>query len=135
MKLTLRELFLLVVIAAMGCWDSSNKPLSVKPADQSQPFSGVIRFVNESEKDIWVDRLEGFERNWACGQLGAGQDASVHLDPKPPLPDRLVVTWKTEGMVKASTFTLRDLTRNGMDDELVFEFTNEDTCLARFGTP
>ncbi len=123
-QLSLRDLFWLVLVCAMavGC---ANRP---------QRFNGEVKFANQSGRNLYVESVEGFESEPPCGALVAGRSASSSMHPM-PRPERVVITWRSEGKVSTSTVSLSDLPSKGRNDKLVFEFTDDNTWAARFAPP
>ncbi len=98
-----------------------------------QSFSGEIAFRNEGAKEVWVDRVEGFERQPPCGILIPGATKASTMG-RMEYPEKIVLSWSYDlhKADKRSLVVLRDQHPPSPGAELQIVFTAEQTWVARW---
>jgi hypothetical protein len=94
-------------------------------------FSGEITFKNETDKNVWVDRVLGFEKEVFDGEvLEAGQTRVLLKDPM-QLPEKVVIVWwfeKAKPQKNQIDFSELRAAING--GAVLFRFTRDSKWIA-----
>ena len=98
-----------------------------------QSFSGDIAFQNESSREVWVDRVEGFKRQPPCGILIPGATKASMMGSM-ELPEEVFLFWSHDlhKADKRSVVVLRDIRPPSSRAELQIVLTSQQTWIARW---
>lgn len=92
-----------------------------------EKFPGNIGFENRTDRGIWVDRVDGFERRPPVGTLKDGRADSML--GQMAFPEEITIHWSYENYKadQTSKVSLKDIGIPKGDNEfLLFEFTDKE---------
>ena len=96
-------------------------------------FSGDISFRNESPKEVWVERVEGFEYQPPVGILIPGAYIGSSMGSM-KFPEEIVLLWSGEWHKadQRSVISLKGLAPPTPEKEIQFIFTSERVWTAKW---
>lgn len=119
-------IFLLLLIGN-GC--SKSPPLP--------PQINTIKFLNNTPGEIWVDSVEGFQKEPPAGILTTGAGATSFMGPQ-RIPTKVTITWwkgdrqNRIGEIRKSEVAISAPTKLSAATELVFQFSEPDSWTSEF---
>ena len=90
-------------------------------------FPGNIGFESSAPKKLWVQRVEGFERNPPVGNLSQTSNGYSRMGPM-KMPDQVTIHWSYQWFKDdfQTVVSLKDMRAPVRDEELMFRFTESE---------